>query len=133
MHGEEQIALVKQGFEAAMNGDYDTLRSLLTDDVTFMGPFQPEMHGVEEVIAGLRQSNERVRELGYSWEHDYEGIWADENRVVMLHHMKVSRDRQTFDTHEVQIVELRDGRACKLAEYTADPEKLSEMMSELMS
>lgn len=133
MHEEEHIALVKRGFEAAMDGDYDTLRSLLTDDVTFTGPFQPELHGVEEVITSMRQSNERFRELGYSWEHEYQGAWADENRVVMLHHMKVAHDHRTVDTHEVQIVELRDGRACRLAEYTAEPEKLSEMMSELPS
>lgn len=43
--------------------------------------------------------------------------------------MKVTRDGRTFDTHEVQIVEVRDGKACKLTEYTSEPEKLAEMMS----
>lgn len=129
MHEEENIARMKQGFDAAMKGDYEAVRPLMTEDVSYLGPFQPEAHGVEEVIESMRQWGQRAAELGLTWEHEYEGAWADENRVVILHHMKVTRDRRTFDTHEVQIVELRDGRACKLTEYTSEPEKLSEMMA----
>lgn len=133
MHDEEDVALVKRGFEAAMGGDYDGLRTLPTDDVSFLGPFQPEAHGADADadadVASMKQCDERARELGTRWEHEDEEFWADETRVVMLHRMKLTRDGRTFDTHEVEIVELRDGKACKLTEYTSEPEKLSEMMS----
>ncbi len=131
MHEEENIALVKRGVEAAMTGDYDTLRSMLTEDVSFSGPFQPEIHGADEVIATMKQWDQRAAERGLTWEREteYEGVWADENRVVVLQHVKMIRDGKTFDTHEVQIVELRDGKACKLTGYTSEPDKLTELMS----
>ncbi len=125
MHEGENIALVKRGCEAAMRGDYDTLRPLLTEDVSWSAPFQPEIHGVDEVIASMKQSDQ----LGFTTEHEYDGVWADEDRVVMLHHMKVTRDGRTLDTHPVQIVELRDGKASKITMYTSEPEKLSKLMS----
>lgn len=74
MHEQENITLVKQGFEAAMRGDYDTLRPLLTDDVSFTGPYMPEAHGVDEVIGSLKQWDQRATELGMSWEHEYDGM-----------------------------------------------------------
>lgn len=129
MQQSESIALVKRGFEAAMKGDYEALRPLLAEDVSYAGPYQPELHGIDEVIAGMQQWGQRAAELGMTWDHEYEGAWADERRVVILHHMMVTRDHRTFDTHEVQVVELRDGKAWKLTEYTAEPEKLAEMMS----
>ncbi len=125
MHEKENIALVTRGVEAGLRGDYDALRAVLTDDVVYSGPFQPEMHGADDVIAGMKQFDQ----LGFRWEQEFEGVWADETRVVMLHHMKGTRDGRTFDTHEVQIVELRDGKACRITEYTAEPEKLAEIMS----
>lgn len=133
MHEEENIALVKRGVEAGMREDYDTLRSLLTEDVSYSGPFQPEMHGVDEVIAGMKQWDRQAHELGLTWEHEYEEVWADEHRVVMLHHMTATRHSRTFDTHEVQIVEIRDGKASKITEYTAEPEKEPEKLSGLMA
>lgn len=129
MHEAENIALVKRGYEAAMKGEYESLRPLMTDDVSYSGPYQPEMHGIEEVIEGMKQWNQRAGEIGVTWEHEYEGAWADESRVVVLHHMMVRRNGRTFDTHEVQVVELRDGKACRLTEYTSEPEKLAEIMS----
>lgn len=125
MHEEENIALAKRGFEAAIRGDYDTLRPLLTEDVIWSGPLQPDTQGADEVITSMRQQDQ----LGLSWEHEYEGVWADENRVVMLHHMKMTRDGRTLDTHPVQVIEVRDGKAAKITMYTSEPEKLSELMT----
>ncbi len=125
MGEKENIALVKRGLEAGMKGDYDTLRTMLTEDISYSGPYIPDMHGVDEVIAGMKQWDQ----LGFTWEDEYEGVWADENRVVVLHHMKGTRDGRSFDTHEVQIFELRDGRASKITEFTSEPEKLAQLMS----
>ncbi len=129
MHEEENIALVRRGMEAGMKGDYDTLRPLLSEDVSYLGPFQPEVHGADKVIATMKKLDERAAELGLSWEQEYEGFWADESRVVLLQHLKVSRDSQTLDTHEVEIVELKNGKASRITEYASEPEKLAELMS----
>ncbi len=125
MHEQENIALAKRGFEAAMRGDYDTLRPLLTEDVSWSAPFQAETHGADELITRMRQQDQ----LRVAWEHAYEGILADENRVVMLHHMKLTRDGHTIDTHPVQVIEIRDGKASKITMYTSEPEKMSELMT----
>lgn len=125
MHEEEIIALVKRGFEAAMRGDYNTLRPLLNEDVISSGPFQPETHGIDELITLMKQQDQ----LGFTWEHEYEGAWADENRVVILHHTKVTREGRTLDMHPVQVFEIRDGKASKITMYTSQPEKLSELMT----
>lgn len=125
MRQEEIIALVKQGFEAAMRGDYDTLRPLLNEDVISSGPLQPETHGADELITLMKQQNQ----LGWTWEHEYEGALADENRVVLLHHTKVTHDGRTVDMHPVQVFEIRDGKASKITMYTSEPEKLSELMT----
>lgn len=126
MHEQENIALAKRGFEAAMRSDYDMLRPLLTEDVSFSGPLQPEVRGVDAVIASMQKSDQLGIVTG---EHEYEGVWADESRVVMLHHVQLSRNGRTVDTHAVQIIEFRDGKASKITMYTAEPEKMSEMMS----
>lgn len=126
MHEQEEIALAKRGFEAAMKGDYDALRPLLAEDISFSGPFQPELHGIDAVIAYMKQTDQ----LGFTMpQHEYEGAWADENRVVLLHHVAMRRDSRTVDTHTVQVVEIRDGKASKITMYTSEPEKLSEIMS----
>ncbi len=126
MHQEEMIALVKQGFEAAMKGDYDTLRPLLNEDIITSGPMQPETHGIDELITLMKQQ----AQLGLTWEHEYEGALADENRVVLLHHTKVIREGRTLvDMHPVQVFEIRDGKASKITMYTSEPEKLSQVMA----
>lgn len=125
MREEENIALAKQGFDATMRRDYDALRPLLTEDVVWSGPLQPETHGADELITSMKQQDQ----LGFTWEHEYEGVWADENRVVMLHHMKLTRDGRTLDTHPVQVIEIRDGKAAKITMYTSEPEKMSELMT----
>lgn len=126
MRGQEHIALAKQGFEAAVRGDYETLRSLLTRDVRFSGPFQPELHGIDEVIAEMKRSDQ----LGFTTgQHEYEGAWSDENRVVLLHHLTLRRDSRTVETRTVQVIEFRDGKASEITTYTYEPDKLSELMS----
>ena len=125
MQQEEMIALVKKGFEAAMKGDFDTLRPLLNEDVITSGPMAPETHGIDELITSLKQQNQ----LGWTWEHEYEGALADENRVVLLHHTKVTREGRTLDMHPVQVIEIRDGKASKITMYTSEPEKLSQFMT----
>ncbi len=125
MHQEEMIARVKKGFEAAMKGDYDTLRPLLDEDIITSGPMQPETHGADELITLMKQQNQ----LGWTWEAEYEGALADENRVVLLLHTKVTREGRTLDMHPVQVFEIRDGKASKITMYTSEPEKLSQLMT----
>ncbi len=63
-------ALATSYFQSWQSKDFDTLGSILADDVSFHGPLAT-LHGAEECLRGLRQLAELITDL------DIRKMWVD--------------------------------------------------------
>jgi limonene-1,2-epoxide hydrolase len=65
-------------FEAAwQRGDYATVRRLLADDVTFVGPFET-VHSADAYVASLARAGERLERM------EVRKIFADDGDVAVF-------------------------------------------------
>lgn len=127
---DENLALMRRGYEAFATGDVDTLRAIAQEDQVWVtagtGGFQPEYRGVDAVIGYLGQLMERT---GGTFRDEPESFLADDDRVMVLEHVTASRDGRTLDTHFVHVYDIRDGKVARVTEYSAEPKKFEEFWS----
>ena len=66
-HIEEELAKIEElhqrDMQASRDGDYDTLRTLLTPDAVMMPPNQPAIRGQEELEKSYRRMQEAMGEV----------------------------------------------------------------------
>lgn len=127
---EENLALIKRGFEAFTKGDLDTIRSMPTDDAIWYTPghgmFEPEYKGQEGAISYLT----RLFELtDGTFKTIPESYFADDDKVVVLERITANRSGRMLDSHIIHVFEIRSDKVYRVTEYVAEPQKLIDFWS----
>jgi ketosteroid isomerase-like protein len=104
--------------DAFRAGDFDTLRSLVAEDVVWhvpgRHPLAGEIRGVDALVAWLR----RTTELGFTLrEHD---VFGSDEHVCALSYMGARRPGVEFEIPVVSVFHYRDGRQVERWFHPAD-------------
>ncbi len=127
---EENLALVKTGFEAFGKGDLDYVRGMIADDGVWRTPayepFLPEYKGPDGVIKYFTALAELS---GGTFKIEPTAFYADDERVVVLDHVTGSRLDKMLDTDMVHVFRVRDGKMVEVTTFASDPKRNEEFWS----
>ncbi len=118
---QENVEIVRRGFEAFRRGDWDQVAQLYDPDVELHGTVGGLGEG--SVWRGLQQiSQEFQREDAEAWDErrlELERfIDAGDRVVVLLHEFRRGRDSGVeLETDTAVVVEVRDGRIVRMQGY----------------
>lgn len=122
---EANLTLVRSAYEAFGKGDFDTLRTLLADDVVWhtpgVHPFEVDYKGVEGILAYFTKLFELT---DGTIKVEPEHMYADDERVVVLERVTGSRHGHHIDFHDVIVYEIRDGKQTAVTQYEVDVKAL---------
>lgn len=128
---EDNVALLKRGYEAFAKGDLDTIRALAAKDEVWhtpaIGPFQAEYKGVDSVVDYLTSL---MTLTDGTFKNEPESFTADDtNHVAVVEHITAQREGRQLDTHVVHVYEVADDKIVGITEYDAEPDKIREFWS----
>ena len=126
---EENVALLRRGYEAFARGDLETVRETFSEDVVWLTPgivFDPEYKGVERSLEYLT----RLFELsGGTFKAEPEMFLADGDHVAVVEHVTGKREGKGLDSHVVHVFWFRDGKVVEVTEYQSEPMKTQPFWS----
>jgi len=128
MH-DENIALLRRGYEAFATGDLATVRSLAADDEVWYTPgiiFESEYKGADNVMAYLAKLGQLT---DGTFRVEPEKFLSDGDSVAVVEHLTAKRQGRTLDTHYIHVYEIHDGKIHAATEYAAEPKKLEAFWS----
>jgi uncharacterized protein len=118
-------ALLRQGYAAFADGDLDTVRSLLAEDIVWhnggANQLSGEYTGREEVLDLFGQLMEVT---GGTFRLDVHDVLANDMHGIVLVTMHAEREGETLDMDEVHIWHLEQGQA---EEFWSFAENVAEM------
>ncbi|HET6963271.1 MAG TPA: nuclear transport factor 2 family protein, partial [Acidimicrobiales bacterium] len=108
---EANLTLVRSAYEAFGKGDFDTLRTLMADDVVWhtpgIYPFEVDYKGVDGVLGYFTKLFELTDgTIRVEPEH----MLADDDRVVVLERVTGTRLGHHIDFHDVVVYEISGGK-----------------------
>ncbi len=119
---QDNIALMRRGYDAFTSGDLDTIRSMAHSDEVWvtpgMGEFKREYRGVDDVIGYLAQL---VANTDGTFKDEPVAFFGDDEHVVVLEHVTAAREGRSLDSQFVHVYDMRDGKISRVTEYAADP------------
>jgi ketosteroid isomerase-like protein len=108
---EQNIQLVKDGYQAFASGDFDTVMSLCDDEIEWVQPGDSAVsgtyHGKEELTEFLRQLAEKTTSITPL------RFLADGDTVVVFSEATVAGET----SQDVESFTLRDGKAVRAQTY----------------
>jgi uncharacterized protein len=125
---EENLALIKRGYEAFGKGDFDTIREMMSGpDAVWRtpgyAPFNAEYKGFEGVI----QYFTTLSKLSDgTFKSEPETFFADGDQVVCVTHSTGTRDRKMLDSHMIHLFRIRDGKVYEVTTFVAEPKRHEE-------
>ena len=123
---EDNIALLKRGYEAFKNGDLDTIREMMAEDGVWRTggytPFKPEYKGFEAVTEYLTIL---VQLTDGTFKSEPISFLADDERVMVFAHVTATRLGRLLDTYCVHIYDIHDGKVFEVTEFLSEPSKMS--------
>ena len=124
---EDDIALLKRGFDAFAKGDLATVREMASEDGVWRTPghglFEAEYKGPDGTVAYLTKLFE---ESGGTFKTEPLTFMADdEGRVMVLEHVTAQRGEKMLDAHVVHVFEVRDGKVVDTTEFVSEPDKVA--------
>ena len=127
---EDNLALMKRGYEAFSKGDIDTLRAIAHEDEVWTtagwGEFKPEYHGVDDVMGYLTKL---VEATDGTFKDEPEAFFANDDQVTVIEHVTATRKGRKLDSHFIHVYDIRDGKVSRVTEYSAEPKKEEEFWS----
>lgn len=127
---DEDLAIVKKGYEAFGKGDLNGLRALSTPDCIWrtpgFGSFRAEYKGIDEVIGYLA---DLARQSGGTFKTEPESFLADDDLVACLSRNTGTRDGKRLDTQVIHLFRLHDGKIYEIMTYAAEPDRNAEFWS----
>ncbi len=124
---DENLALIKRGYEAFARGDLDFIREMSTPDCVWhtpgYGPFKPDYKGPDGVIEYFTS----LFELSDgTFRSEPEAFFADGERVVVLDHLTGSRKGKMLNTHVIHMFRVRDGKVAETTTFASEPKRNEE-------
>lgn len=127
---DENLALIKRGYEAFGKGDLEFFREILTPDCVWRTPgyglLLAEYKGVDGVIGYFKSLAEMTEG---TFKSESEAFLADDEFVASLDHITGSRKGKVLDTHVVHVFRLRDLRVVEVTDYASEPKRNEEFWS----
>ena len=115
MPGSDPKSVATEYLLSWTSGDLDTTRSLVTDDVTFVGPLG-QASGVDEYITGLEGMTKMVEKV------EIEKTIADGGDVCIKYQLVTNTPAGAIPT--VNLFEIADGKVTSVRAYF-DPRPLT--------
>lgn len=119
---EENLELLKKGYEAFAKGDLEFIRSMVSPDVVWRTPgygvIEHEYKGPDGVVKYLTSL---VGLTDGTFKSESEVLLADDDRVVSLDHITGTRNGKLLDTHVVHVFLIRDGKVIDTTDFVSDP------------
>ena len=113
---------VRQGYEAFGKGDMDTLRSIMTPDVTQSVPGKSRVSGDHKGVDNVLGYYGTLFELtGGTLKADLQSVKDDgADKVVAVHHLTAQRNGKSYDQNETLTFTLSGGKISRLDESHPD-------------
>ncbi len=122
MH-EENLDLLKKGYEAFAKGDLEFIRSMVSAEGVWRTPgygvLEHAYKGPEGVTKYLTSLAEQT---GGTFKTESEALFADDDRVVSLDHITGTRKGIVLDTHVVHVFVVREGKVIEVTDFVSEPE-----------
>ena len=111
MAAEENIALMRKGYEAFSQGDMDTVRGLFDPDIVWHSPGQSSISGdhtgADSVLAHF---GKLATETAGTYRVEVVEMLSSDERVVVIQHSNAARKGKTIDEIHPVVWMLRDGK-----------------------
>lgn len=127
---EDNIALVRRGYEAFSKGDLDAIRAMGAEsevwETTLGGApgFKYEYRGPDGVTEYFARLQERT---GGTFKDEPEAFMSvDDDRVAVLEHITATRDGRSLDHHVMHVFEVHDGKIDRVTEYIDNPRVVAD-------
>jgi ketosteroid isomerase-like protein len=124
---QEDVAVVRRGYEAFNSGDIETLKDLFAPDAVWRvggsGGLAGVKQGKEEILAYF---GELFSRSGGTVKAELQDVIAGESHTVALQTAQAQRDGKFLDQHGVLVFTIRDGKVTEVNEFQEDTAKTSE-------
>jgi uncharacterized protein len=130
MGAEEDVALVRRGYEAFSTGDMDTLKEQFTDDAVWRvagsGPLSGVKQGRDAILAYFGELGSRSNG---SVKVHLEDVAAGDRYVIGIQSNHAERDGRSLDQRSALVFTLVDGKVTEVLELQEDTAKASDFWS----
>ncbi|MEO5314230.1 nuclear transport factor 2 family protein [Pseudarthrobacter sp. CC12] len=130
MGTQEDVALVRRGYEAFIAGDMDTLRGLFTDDAVWhtsgTGGLSGDKKGVGEILAYFGELFSRSQG---SLKLTLDDVAAGDRYTVGVQSNHAERDGRSLDQRSVIVFTISGGKVAEALEIAEDTAQASQFWS----
>ena len=127
---QEDVALVRRGYEAFIAGDMDTLRELFTEDAVWhtsgTGGLSGDKKGVGEILAYFGELFSRSQG---SLKLTLDDVAAGDRYTVGVQSNHAERDGRSLDQRSVIVFTISGGKVAEALEIAEDTGQASEFWS----
>ena len=121
MGAEENVAILRSGYEAFNSGDMDALAQIFDEGVVWHTPGRSSLandyQGREATFAFFARLGQ---ETGGTFRAEARRLIADEDFVVAIQHNSGERNGKQLDVDLCLVFQLRDGRVIEAWEHFRD-------------
>ena len=118
--------LYREGFEAFLRGDIETVAGQFADDAVWhsggRNKFSGDHKGKEEILSFMGQFGQELD----SFEADLHAVLADDDHTVALVNTKATRGDNTIEGQSVFIYHITDGKITEAWAVALDQYKIDE-------
>lgn len=130
MSAEQNTSRVRAYMDAFLDGDIDTARAFLADDVTLnvpgRNPLSGRYEGIEAACGFLQQMKDMTRG---SLQFDIVDVLANNQHVVVLFKPSASRPGKSWDSSAITVYRLSDGAIHEITVFQHDLYAFDAFMS----
>ena len=118
MGAKESADLVRRGYEAFQKGDLAAFDDLLADDCVWHVPGRGQLAGDKKGRQAVVEYYGKLGELSQgSITIDLHDVLANDEHVTGLHSASAGRGGKSYETTEVIVFHVRDGRVIEAWEH----------------
>ena len=130
MGAQEDVALVRRGYEAFSAGDMDTLRDLFTEDAVWRtggsGALSGDKKGRDAIMAYFGELGSRSNG---SLKVTLEDVATGGRYTIGVHSNRAERDGRSLDQRSVIVFSISDGKVTEALEIPEDTATASAFWS----
>lgn len=131
MADHPNVDLLRRGFEAFSNGDFDTLRDVFSEDVVFHvggnNPLAGDYKGIDEVFGFLGRL---VEETGGTFSLDLHDVLAnDEHGVALVRASAERQGKRLQDDNNANVFHIDNGRITEVWALAEDTTRFDALFS----
>ena len=130
MGAKENAAAVRKGYEAFQKGDLAAFDDLLSDGCVWHVPGRSQLAGDKKGRKATVEYYGKLAELSAGTiTVDVHDIFANDEHVVGLHHTSAQRGGKSYETTEVIVFHVSDGRVTEAWEHPFNLYGLDEVFA----